>query len=83
MNQVYLDALDFAAHQCRRLVISHPGYYPMYTVNGRWNREGERWTHWCDGFYPGIFWLLHMHTKDSQWRQYAEEYTRPLEPAQA
>ena len=21
-------------------------------------REGERWTHWCEGFYPGIFWLL-------------------------
>ena len=33
-------ALEFAANQCRRLVRTHPGYVPMYTVGGRWNREG-------------------------------------------
>src|SRR5881227_1322113 len=73
-------ALDFAASQCRRLVAAHPGYTPMYTVGGRWNREGERWTHWCEGFYPGIFWLLHKHTGQAKWRERAERYSRPLEP---
>ena len=61
-NPIYSAALDFAAEQCRRLVAAHPDYVPMYTVGGHWNREGERWTHWCEGFYPGIFWLLHKHT---------------------
>lgn len=73
-------ALDFAAAQCRRLIANHPGYAPMYTVGGKWNREGERWTHWCEGFYPGIFWLLHKTTGDSFWRLHAEEYSRNLEP---
>jgi unsaturated chondroitin disaccharide hydrolase len=72
-------ALDFAATQARRLVTTYPGYTPMYTVGGRWRREGERWTHWCEGFFPGILWLLHSHTGDAEWRLLAEEYTRPLE----
>ncbi len=73
-------ALDFAAARARRVVETYPGYAPMYTVGGRWNREGERWTHWCEGFYPGIYWLLHKHTGDPQWRQIAERASRPLEP---
>src|SRR5262245_40988034 len=73
-------ALDFAAVQARRLIEKFPGYAPMYTVGGRWNREGERWTHWCEGFYPGIFWLLHKYTGELEWRRWAEEYSRRLEP---
>jgi unsaturated chondroitin disaccharide hydrolase len=73
-------ALDFAAAQARRVRTDHPGYAPMYTVGGRWGREGERWTHWCEGFYPGIFWLLHKHTGEADWRAAAEEYSRRLEP---
>ncbi|HEY1859792.1 MAG TPA: glycoside hydrolase family 88 protein, partial [Gemmataceae bacterium] len=73
-------ALDFAAAQTDRILRTHPGYYTMYTVRGRWNREGERWTHWCEGFFPGILWLLHRHTGDDHWRQHAEEYSRKLEP---
>src|SRR5215467_8737681 len=73
-------ALGFAAVQARRLIENHPGHAPMYTVGGRWNREGERWTHWCEGFYPGIFWLLHKHTREPEWRNYAEEYSRRLAP---
>jgi unsaturated chondroitin disaccharide hydrolase len=75
-------ALSFAADQCRRLVADHPDYYPMYTVGGHWGREGESWTHWCEGFYPGIFWLLHKHTGGADWRRLAERYSRPLEPRQ-
>jgi unsaturated chondroitin disaccharide hydrolase len=78
--QSFHDALDFAAAQSRRLVAEHPGYYPMYTVGGRWQREGELWTHWCEGFFPGILWLLHRHTGEADWRRLAEQYTRPLEP---
>src|SRR5262245_4850244 len=74
------NAVDFAAAQARRIVASYPGYTPMYTVGGRWNREGERWTSWCEGFFPGILWLLHKHTGDAEWRTLAERYTRPLAP---
>ena len=73
-------ALEFAAEQCERVLTDHPGYTPMYTVGGRWNREGERWTHWCEGFYPGIFWLLHKHTAGPKWRDAAERYSRALAP---
>lgn len=74
------NALKFTAAQCRRLINAYPGYVPMYTVGGKWKQEGERWTHWCEGFYPGIFWLLHKHTQEAYWRQQAEAYSRPLEP---
>jgi unsaturated chondroitin disaccharide hydrolase len=76
----FQQAVDFAASQARRIVISYPDYTPMYTVGGRWNREGERWTHWCEGFFPGILWLLHKHTGDAEWRWLAERYSRTLEP---
>lgn len=76
------NALDFAAVQARRVAEQHPGYHPMYTVGGRWNREGELWTHWCEGFYPGIFWMLHRHTNDPHFRRLAEDYSRRLEPRQ-
>lgn len=79
-RSLFSSALEFAADQCRRLVATHPGYAPMYTVGGRWNREGERWTHWCEGFYPGIFWLLHKHTGDPAFRAWAEDSSRKLEP---
>jgi unsaturated chondroitin disaccharide hydrolase len=73
-------ALDLAAGQCRRILEKYPGYSPMYTVGGKWDREGERWTHWCEGFFPGILWLLYKHTRDESWRRPAEEYSRRLEP---
>ena len=73
-------ALAFAARQARRVVDTYPDYTPMYTVGGLWNREGERWTHWCEGFFPGILWLLHKHTGAPEWREPAERYTRALEP---
>src|SRR5438067_7762547 len=73
-------ALDFAAEQARRLLRERPGYYPMYTVGGRWGQEPESWTHWCEGFFPGIFWLLHKHTGAAEWRGPAESYSKRLEP---
>jgi unsaturated chondroitin disaccharide hydrolase len=76
----FREALDFAAAQAQRTITAHPDYSPMYTVGGCWNREGERWTHWCEGFFPGILWLLHKHTGEASWRAWAERYSRPLEP---
>src|SRR5438067_8679022 len=77
---LFESALDFAAAQARRTLAEHPGYSPMYTVGGHWGREGDRWTHWCEGFFPGILWLLYKHTGDASWRALAEQYSRPLEP---
>src|SRR5438105_10585774 len=76
----FQNALEFAGHQARRIVAKYPGYTPMYTGGGLWNREGERWTHWCEGFFPGILWLLHKYTGEVEWRRLAERYSRPLEP---
>src|SRR4051812_25646211 len=73
-------ALDHAAVQSERLLRERPGYHPMYTVGGKWGQEGERWTHWCEGFFPGILWLLYKHTADEKWRGPAEAYSRALEP---
>jgi unsaturated chondroitin disaccharide hydrolase len=73
-------ALNFAANQAERILHGYPEYYPMYTVGGRWKREGERWTNWCEGFFPGILWLLLKHTRDEQWRIQAEQYTSALAP---
>jgi unsaturated chondroitin disaccharide hydrolase len=76
------NALDFVARQAKRIVTSYPDYTPMYTVGGRWNQEGERWTNWCEGFFPGILWLLHKSTGHKKWRDWAERYTVPLAPRQ-
>jgi unsaturated chondroitin disaccharide hydrolase len=75
----FRDALAFAGQQARRILREHPGYVPMYTVGGVWDQEGERWTYWCEGFFPGVLWLLHKHTGDPAWRDEAERLSRPLE----
>ena len=77
----YSEALDFAAGQVRSLIERHPGFYPMYTHQGRWKHDLPAWTHWCDGFLPGIMWIL-LARGDHSWREPAIRYTRPLEPRQ-
>jgi len=78
-------ALRFAERQLRALIERHPDFYPMYTANGRWKHAGEAWTHWCDGFLPGMLWIIYARqTPGSQesrwWREQAIRYSRPLEP---
>jgi unsaturated chondroitin disaccharide hydrolase len=75
-------ALDFAKTQVRATVERYPGFYPMYTMGGRWKHEGEKWTHWCDGFFPGMMWLIYRQSGDAWFREQAERYSRPLEPRQ-
>lgn len=75
-------ALNFAQKQVRRLIEAHPDFYPLYTDAGRWKHDKPAWTHWCDGFLPGMMWLfLESGTADDPkyWRAKAEHYSRQLE----
>ncbi len=73
-------AFEFAQEQVRHLVERYPDLYPMYTQNGRWKHSGESWTHWCDGFLPGMMWIFYAHTGQELWLERALPYTRALEP---
>ncbi len=75
----------FAQQQVRKLVERYPDFYPMYTTNGLWMHEGPAWTHWCDGFLPGMMWIFHKRadeggTEATYWMEQAVRYTKPLEP---
>jgi unsaturated chondroitin disaccharide hydrolase len=70
---------EFAAVQLRRLVETHPDYFPMYTQGGKWQHGGEAWTNWCEGFLGGQLWLVHLHTGDPWWRERAEHYSSLIE----
>jgi unsaturated chondroitin disaccharide hydrolase len=73
-------AFSFAQQQVRGLVERDPGLYPLYTDAGRWRHSKPAWTHWCDGFLPGLMWIFYQETSDPQWRELAESYSKALEP---
>ncbi len=73
------NAWQFAQQQVLRLAEQRPGYYPMYTVGGKWGLESDRWTHWCEGFFPGMMWLFARTGEPERWRELAIRYTEPLE----
>jgi len=73
-------AFSFAQQQVRALVERNPDFYPLYTDKGKWKHSKPAWTHWCDGFLPGMMWIFHQETGDSQWRELAEKYSKTLEP---
>ncbi|MEP7271083.1 MAG: glycoside hydrolase family 88 protein [Acidobacteriota bacterium] len=76
-------AFDFAETQVRSLLGKYPrDYYPMYTVDGKFGMDRKRWTHWCDGFYPGMMFTFAGATNDSWWLEKAVEYSTPLESRQ-
>jgi unsaturated chondroitin disaccharide hydrolase len=82
---VFEDALGFAREQLRAVIERYPDFYPMYTSGGRWKHQGEAWTHWCDGFFPGMLWIQAARFPESSaegrwWRDQAIRYSRPLEP---
>ena len=77
-HTVFARAFSLARRQAERLVENYPDFSPMYTKNGRWKHDSESWTHWCDGFFPGILWLLYMRDGDQWSRAMAERYSRPL-----
>ncbi|MEZ5404126.1 MAG: glycoside hydrolase family 88 protein [Bryobacteraceae bacterium] len=81
------DAFEFAQQQVKGAIEKHPDFYPMYTIDGKWRHEGAKWTHWCDGFLPGMMWLFRRYHADRgrdadarYWMDQAIRYTTPLEP---
>jgi unsaturated chondroitin disaccharide hydrolase len=79
------DAYQFAQHQVRALIQRDPGYYPLHTDGGKWRHDQPVWTHWGDGFLPGMMWLFHRsHGADTPdgdwWFDNAVRYSKPLEP---
>jgi unsaturated chondroitin disaccharide hydrolase len=81
---LFQGALQFARAQVKRLIEAHPDFYPMYTMSGKWRHEGPAWTHWCDGFLPGMMWLFfkHLGADDPEsrfWFEQAIRYSKPLE----
>lgn len=83
-RELFEDAFAFAQQQVRSLIDKHPGFYPMYTVDGNWKHEGPVWTHWCDGFLPGMMWIFQRRLgpggpEAEWWMERAIGYTTPLE----
>jgi unsaturated chondroitin disaccharide hydrolase len=76
-------AIDHAAGQMDAFMAKYPAdYYPMYTVNGQFGQDQQRWTNWCDGFLPGILFMLADVTGESRWLDSAVERATPLEDRQ-
>src|SRR5215218_5854165 len=55
-RRLFGEAYQFAQRQVRSLVQRDPGYYPLHTEEGKWRHDKPAWTHWCDGFLPGMMW---------------------------
>ena len=84
-GDLFEQAFTFAQKQVRKLIEKRPMFYPVFTENGLWKHEGPAWTHWCDGFLPGMMWMFHRRsTPDGPeakfWLDNAVRYTKPLEP---
>ncbi len=76
-------AFDFSQSQVKSLLQKYPSdYYPMYTVAGQFGHDRKRWTHWCDGFYPGLMFIFAEATGDDWWLDKAIAYATPLEERQ-
>ncbi len=84
-RELFETAIAFGQKQVKRLIETYPDFYPMYTAGGAWKHAGPVWTHWCDGFLPGMMWLFlkHMGTdkpESKYWMEQAIRYSKPLEP---
>jgi unsaturated chondroitin disaccharide hydrolase len=83
LRKILQDAFDFAQSQTQSLLQKYPSdYYPMYTVKGKFGHDRKRWTHWCDGFYPGLMFIFAEATGDDTWLDRAVAYATPLEERQ-
>ncbi|HVF87410.1 MAG TPA: glycoside hydrolase family 88 protein [Pyrinomonadaceae bacterium] len=83
LRETLQDAFDFAQNQVKQLLKKYPAdYYPMYTVGGKFGHDRKRWTHWCDGFYPGMMFIFAEATGDEEWLDKAISYATPLEERQ-
>lgn len=83
MQATLAEAFDFAQAQVKALLEKYPAdYYPMYTVAGQFGQDRKRWTHWCDGFYPGMMFIFAEATGESFWLDKAVAFSTPLEARQ-
>ena len=83
MLKTLQNAFDFAENQVSNLVKKYPAdYYPMYTVGGKFGLDQKRWTHWCDGFYPGMMFIFAEQNDDEKWLEKAVSFAQPLESRQ-
>jgi unsaturated chondroitin disaccharide hydrolase len=84
-GDLFEQAYAFSQKQVRKLIEKHPGLNPLHTQNGKWELEGPAWTHWGDGFLPGMLWIFRKHSAPNSneanyWMEQAIKYTTPLEP---
>lgn len=84
-GDLFSQTFAFSQKQVRRLIEKHPQFYPIYTQDGKWVHEGPAWTHWCDGFLPGLMWIYAKRSDPGSaeqkfWMDHASRYTKPLEP---
>ncbi len=79
LKQQVEHAFEFAQKQVRSLIERDPDFYPLYTDGGKWRHSKPAWTHWCDGFLPGMMWIFHEETAEAKWRESAEHYSKALE----
>ena len=63
---LFENALAFAKKQVGALAKKHPDFYPMYTKKGKWKHDGAAWTHWCDGFLPGMMWIFEKRSEEKE-----------------
>ncbi len=84
-GDLFSQTFAFAQKQVRKLIEKQPQFYPLYTQDGKWVHEGPAWTHWCDGFLPGLMWIFAKRAEPNSpeqkfWMDHAISYTKPLEP---
>ena len=84
-GDLFSQTFGFAQKQVRKLIDKQPSFYPLYTQDGKWVHEGPAWTHWCDGFLPGLMWIFAKRAEPNSseqkfWMDHAINYTKPLEP---
>lgn len=66
----------FLISQCSERKLIPRTYSPENGV------EYVRIQDWTSGFFPGVLWLLHYHTKDEYWKKEAIHFTELLSPIQ-
>ncbi|HEV2201309.1 MAG TPA: glycoside hydrolase family 88 protein [Bryobacteraceae bacterium] len=84
-GELFEQAFQFSHRQVRRLIEKHPLLFPLHTKDGRWAHEGQVWTHWADGFLPGMMWMFYKHAAPDSadarfWLEHAVRYSKEIEP---
>jgi len=78
------EALTFAQHQVRQLVLASAGRAPTYTSNGRWVFDDDPWApNWSDGFFTGMMWAFADLSGDAWWAAQAAQQSIALESRKA